>query len=177
MPITFSTFVVKWKMKISALNSLNLKCYNRKCTHFRYTDFDFLCIFITYLFLLQERNENNLEVKLCKMCHWGSRSINNEWKYTCQNVHNPFLKHQLLWMPLLGSEQVNENLIGSKMCYQTILVYILVIILIFSCDFISRKFVASQHTLNHHVCFLSLKSDVGKPNKMSQKFLFSSNHT
>ena len=71
--------------------------YNRKCTHFWYTNFDFLiCIFITasprchiLIFAPGEQIRSNLEVKLPKTYFKGQgQSVESEKKNTCQ--FNPF---------------------------------------------------------------------------------------
>ena len=74
-----SPYFCHYNPKISAPNSLYFGSYNRKCTYFWYTNFDFLMYFhnslipsATYLFFAPgEKIKSNLEVKLYKMCHTG----------------------------------------------------------------------------------------------------------
>ena len=78
---------------MSASNSLYFGSYNRKCTYFGYTNFDFLMycynsLIQCHIFARGEKIRSNLDAKLHKLCLRGQgQSVESE-KYSCQNGHN-----------------------------------------------------------------------------------------
>ena len=87
---TKSPYFSHYNPKISSSNSLYFRSYSRKCTYFRFTNFDFLMYFhnslipsVTFLFLPKDRKiRSNLEVKLYKMCLRG-----HCWLVKSENTH------------------------------------------------------------------------------------------